>query len=465
MVLPSHNSKDWHGALTRMRAKKKTKNVDPERLAKRAQAAKLREEAKQAALLRAAQEKDGAASTHMVVPIADVGRRCTTAAEKNCMEEDLEKLKVPELRARLKAAGLPMSGTKAALLARLRGSEKQLAESSELAETGLAEDNLEQLTVPSPADRHQEDEVMHVLIAMSGLQGSGKSTLCKLLGRIYTGSIWLNQDEIQERGGARKTFLNGLRKSMDATAVPSGLPRLVLVDKMNHMHQHRCDVLEQAEQVRWRERGGRLLLVEMIPSQGRWPVDYLEKRIRGRGAAHRTLLPSESLSKILSDTAANAEQVSESERGRFDANVHVDVAHEVVDKALHVAAELYRLGWINALEWRQHALQGLDTSDSHARDANTLDTPSWVRHLAVGQKSKQTQGEGWDTLRQILQAEWEQLLIEEEEWRKAEAVPSQGGREQGKETDDFNSADLQDLQKLSKDLQELDVDFPGAGKR
>merc|ERR1712151_533785 len=61
--------------------------------------------------------------------------------------------------------------------------------------------------LPSP-NQFEQRRSSPILVVMSGIQGSGKSALCKLLGSIFRGSIWVNQDETSKNGSPRRKFLD-----------------------------------------------------------------------------------------------------------------------------------------------------------------------------------------------------------------------------------------------------------------
>lgn len=268
-------------------------------------------------------------------------------------------------------------------------------------------------SAPAPAPAPAPASPAHVLVVLSGLQGSGKSTLSKLLGSIFGGTLWLNQDEITEARAAQ-SFREGVRAALEAAAAGQS-PRLVLVDKMNHRQEHRRFLFQQVEETRWRERGGRLLLVQLLPDQGSWDLDRLHERIEARGDAHRTLRPSSELRAILERTAQDAEPISKEELDRFDDSLELPDSYPIAKKAMSVAGALYKLGWGNALEWRNRLL-GMPVAGS----TELQGLPPWVQVLPLNPKASEApdaQKADWDALVAFFAMEFQRLQKEEEDWR------------------------------------------------
>ncbi|CAJ1453336.1 unnamed protein product, partial [Effrenium voratum] len=98
-------------------------------------------------------------------------------------------------------------------------------------------------------------------VLVRGLQGSGKSTLCRALAQL-TGGEWINQDEVAA-GGGRRSAKELFLKAVQAAAARSDV-RFLFVDKIHTLKQHRDDVVAAVNsgfQARSGLRTGRVALV------------------------------------------------------------------------------------------------------------------------------------------------------------------------------------------------------------
>lgn len=59
-------------------------------------------------------------------------------------------------------------------------------------------------------------------VAVSGLPGSGKSSLCRLLCGAFEESAWVNQDNFAATGRPRTAFLRALRASLQRALQKGG---------------------------------------------------------------------------------------------------------------------------------------------------------------------------------------------------------------------------------------------------
>lgn len=292
-------------------------------------------------------------------------------------------------------------------------------------------------------------------VVVSGIPGSGKSTLCRLLCGAVHNSAWFNQDNFVITGKkAKTTFLSsvktGLRNALQQSSA------LVYVDKVNTLKAHRADILNAAEEVRWMEKGGLMLLCELTSND----LEYCMGRIESRGAAHKSLQPSAELKDILKRHSADYEPPDEEELEAFQ-QVQIDARMNVVEKALEVITALRHLGWSARLrpmqiaaaeseEWVefpsvddrptfywnrrtgesvwqkpayvQPAFQGFPHRDkAYFRCVRTLVTMWELPPLRAirGPTMLPSDLDGEEQLRFLLEAEWARLQCMEDSWRLA----------------------------------------------
>lgn len=209
-----------------------------------------------------------------------------------------------------------------------------------------------------------------VCVVMSGLPGCGKSALCNILREVLGGNL-LSADEMSSKAkfgkNARQAFASEFRTRLLkglASADRNRYERLIFVDRTNTVRSHRGDLIQTLKDLRWRLRGGTVLLVDFTHSadtfgygvDGQLSKRYCEqhvavcqKRIEDRGAAHHALHPSPKLRSVLHASAKAAEAPSAEELTAFDARVSLEVTRSPIDMAMEVIVELGRLQWLATL--------------------------------------------------------------------------------------------------------------------
>eukprot|EP00747_Dinoflagellata_sp_TGD_P025229 gnl/TRDRNA2_/TRDRNA2_131108_c0_seq1.p1 gnl/TRDRNA2_/TRDRNA2_131108_c0~~gnl/TRDRNA2_/TRDRNA2_131108_c0_seq1.p1 ORF type:complete len:783 (+),score=121.65 gnl/TRDRNA2_/TRDRNA2_131108_c0_seq1:52-2349(+) len=187
-----------------------------------------------------------------------------------------------------------------------------------------------------------------VRLIVSGLMGSGKSTLCRMLAHLLEG-VWVNQDEFSHKGkGAKKAFLAEIERVAQSSTCP-----VVLVDKINTMRQHRREILTALNS----GVPGDVALLEMrhpLDAPGRYDhaVKLCESRIHDRGAKHRTLAgDNPELHKILSRTAKDAEPMQKEESRTFRARIGIDMTLTPITALRNLLGELFDAGLLKRFDY------------------------------------------------------------------------------------------------------------------
>eukprot|EP00435_Cladocopium_sp_Y103_P042083 s99_g11.t1 len=231
-----------------------------------------------------------------------------------------------------------------------------------------------------------------VCIVLSGMRGSGKTTLCSVLQKVIGGEH-IHFDEItktwpSQRRAFQSSLKKALTKSLSATKsekrskglsgtsprevdesedplAPKKLSnegdKLVYVDRTHLQSNQRVDIIAVLQKLRWRQRQCRTLLLEFNHSSDvfgygadgqlskRFSQNHITlcaERIEARGSAHPVLRPSGKLQGVLRKEAKAAEPPSPAELRNFDARLSLEVADSPVQQALAVVKELKRLGWL-----------------------------------------------------------------------------------------------------------------------
>lgn len=292
-------------------------------------------------------------------------------------------------------------------------------------------------------------------VVVSGIPGSGKSTLCRLLCGAFEDSAWFNQDNYVSSRNAKMAFLQSLKNGLQIALRQRSA--LVCVDKVNLQKAHRQDILKQAQDAGWMENGGILLLCELTTND---IMEHCMSRIESRGAAHKSLKPSKELKAILEQHSDNYQPPDKEELQVFQ-QVQIDARQEAVEKATQVVGHLRDLGWsprlrpleIAAVEsdewvkfpcvdeqrptyyWNRRtgesvwhkpdnvepAFHGFPFRDqAYFRCVRTAETMWELPPLTkVTSPALPTKLDAEEQLRFLLEAEWARLQFQEESWRHA----------------------------------------------
>jgi len=278
----------------------------------------------------------------------------------------------------------------------------------------------------------------------------------------------MNQDSFRSRGSdAKDWFLKGLYEALrSALSLPAGASPLVCVDKVNTQRMHREDVLELTDEVGWKEKGGRIVLVEFSTDRGKKELfRHCAARIQARGEAHHTLTPRKTdIYEVLQKMLMTVEPVSEHEMKEFDARLELDVEMEVVEKVVRILEALRPLGFRcgvspadEAEEWimfpehegRKTYFYNRRTQESDWKLPNHMEKAAWngwpspdgmpffrsarpqetasvweLPPLGAGPKAAAARSseDEENELRARVTAAWQELQKEEEEWRQSVAL-------------------------------------------
>ncbi|CAJ1428900.1 unnamed protein product, partial [Effrenium voratum] len=163
-------------------------------------------------------------------------------------------------------------------------------------------------------------------VLVRGLQGSGKSTLCRALAQL-TGGEWINQDEVAA-GGGRRSAKELFLKAVQAAAARSDV-RFLFVDKIHTLKQHRDDVVAAVNsgfQARSGLRTGRVALVLLNlchpeDEEGEYhkAAEVCCARIAARGLGHLSLLPQAvDAREVVLGAGEDAEVLTDEEKCGFE---------------------------------------------------------------------------------------------------------------------------------------------------
>ena len=167
-------------------------------------------------------------------------------------------------------------------------------------------------------------------VLVRGLQGSGKSTLCRALAHLTQGE-WINQDEVA--AGAKRGS-NAKELFLKAVSTAAGQPnvRYLFIDKIHTLKQHRDDVVTAVMQG-FQGREGRVAVVLLNlchPEDDEG--DYLEaakwctRRIQSRGLGHLSLLPQAvDAEAVVVGAAEDAEVLTDEEKCSFELCCDLDL--------------------------------------------------------------------------------------------------------------------------------------------
>lgn len=167
-------------------------------------------------------------------------------------------------------------------------------------------------------------------VLVRGLQGSGKSTLCRALAHLTQGE-WINQDEVAagaRRGSsAKELFL----KAIQAAAAKPHV-RYIFIDKIHILKQHRDDVVSAVTQG-FQGREGRVALVLLNlchpdDDEGDYQqaAERCTARISQRGLGHLSLVPQATdAAAVVRAAGEDAEVLTDEEKCSFDLCADLDL--------------------------------------------------------------------------------------------------------------------------------------------
>lgn len=168
------------------------------------------------------------------------------------------------------------------------------------------------------------DELTLTAVLVRGLQGSGKSTLCRALAKLTQGE-WINQDEVaagaQRGSNAKELFLKAISAAAAKTQV-----RYIFIDKIHILKQHRDDVLAAVMQGFSARGAGRVALVLLNlchpeDEEGDYhkAAELCTQRIQSRGLGHLSLLPQAvDAHSVVCGAAEDAEVLTDEEKCSLD---------------------------------------------------------------------------------------------------------------------------------------------------
>jgi len=228
-------------------------------------------------------------------------------------------------------------------------------------------------------------------LVVAGLMGSGKSTLCRMLGHLL-GGVWINQDEFSSRGkGAKKAFLAEIKRVAADTTIP-----VLIVDKINTMRQHRFDILKSMQC----ENHGNAVFVQLahpkdaagsFKNQSRLCIS----RIQGRGHNHRTLMGDDpKLKQILNMTVKGIEPMADDEMERFAGNFVVDMTLPAKKLLMTVLCQLGNAGFlcsfdVEGLSMQNRLSEAFSINQTAEAKLKVADEAAKTKEKAPGDGAKQ----------------------------------------------------------------------------
>eukprot|EP00435_Cladocopium_sp_Y103_P030006 s802_g7.t1 len=181
-----------------------------------------------------------------------------------------------------------------------------------------------QVEFPRAIAAPDTDDLTLTAVLVRGLQGSGKSTLCRALAQLTHGE-WINQDEVAagaKRGSnAKELFL----KAISAAAAKPQV-RYIFIDKIHILKQHRDDVVAAVMQGFSARGAGRVALVLLNlchpeDEEGDYheAAEWCTQRIESRGLGHLSLLPQAvDAHSVVCGAAEDAEVLTDEEKCSLD---------------------------------------------------------------------------------------------------------------------------------------------------
>ena len=167
---------------------------------------------------------------------------------------------------------------------------------------------------------------------MRGLQGSGKSSLCRGLKNLLGGD-WVNQDEVAAMGKRSRSPKEQFLQAVTAMAANAKV-RYLFVDKIHTLKQHREEVLVAAGHgFRQRASSGKIAFAllnlchpEDEEGESTRALDICAARISGRGLSHLSLIPQAmDAAAVVLSAAESAEVLTDDEKFQFDVYADIDM--------------------------------------------------------------------------------------------------------------------------------------------
>lgn len=238
----------------------------------------------------------------------------------------------------------------------------------------------------TPSKRRKPEAVLNparcVCIVVSGLPGSGKTTVCRML-REALGGAWLDHDDFAAKHAGKDlrqveaiTFRAMLSKSLGRSAHDQN-GRFLFVDKGSILRKDRGEIMQELQRAQWQGRGGKILFVELGHSADTYShgddgqiakrfsaecISLCTARVEARGAAHHKLRPSPKLRSIIKSMAKAAEPLHADELAEFDGRVMVDATKSPVEVALSLLEELQNMRWLDGLKESEELRAKLETA-------------------------------------------------------------------------------------------------------
>eukprot|EP00746_Dinoflagellata_sp_MGD_P126014 gnl/MRDRNA2_/MRDRNA2_60942_c0_seq1.p1 gnl/MRDRNA2_/MRDRNA2_60942_c0~~gnl/MRDRNA2_/MRDRNA2_60942_c0_seq1.p1 ORF type:complete len:1875 (+),score=360.74 gnl/MRDRNA2_/MRDRNA2_60942_c0_seq1:45-5669(+) len=263
-----------------------------------------------------------------------------------------------------------------------------------------------------------EESIVLTVVLVRGLQGSGKSSLCRALSSLLGGE-WINQDEIARsackgrRVSAKEVFLNAIEASAARPEV-----RYIFVDKIHTLRQHRDDVriaVEKGFKLRSSDAGrvafALLNFVHPKDEEGEYAhaSEVCAQRIAARGLCHLSLVPQAvDVDEVVLNTGLNAEVPQDEEKCSFDLCSDLDVC-------------------LDATSMLETALHQLTVGLVLGSDSQKFDTQDMQQAVQTARAHEEGLSAQWKTLYWCIKLQWEDLLFPKTE---THGDPSEAARQQ-----------------------------------
>eukprot|EP00931_Biecheleriopsis_adriatica_P066648 TRINITY_DN40954_c0_g1_i1.p1 TRINITY_DN40954_c0_g1~~TRINITY_DN40954_c0_g1_i1.p1 ORF type:complete len:1818 (+),score=330.36 TRINITY_DN40954_c0_g1_i1:54-5507(+) len=248
-----------------------------------------------------------------------------------------------------------------------------------------------------------DEPTVLTVVLVRGLQGSGKSTLCRSLTSLLGGE-WINQDEVAAAFGSKRRgpspkelFLQSLEAAASREHV-----RYIFVDKIHTLKQHRDDVVLAVTRgfARRPVKCGRVALAllnlthpEDEEGEHTHGMEVCAARIASRGLGHLSLVPQATdAAAVLTGTSQDAEVLSDEEKCSFDLFADIDLRQPPAALLKEAMARLLDGGLIMEQS-------GVDCSDQRVEAAVRA---SQGRELELRSR--------WKTLYWMVELDWQRIL-------------------------------------------------------